>query len=224
MLSQITVDEPANVHLGASIPNSGLRACPGGKLDEARWVVHRTSQSSQPTDRTETYVRRFLAMNPTLKQIRSRSSFYPTAKHLASTIIKRPTRNREQPMTKLPQAPPPTSADIAQATSRKPLHVVRYAWPTLGIVLFIVGINGNFWIGVLGGMVLLFSAGAALNRRDDRTLRTAGHGAVRVETVKQVWVNQKVQQYARAGWQLDSQSSAKSLGSQARVTLTFRKP
>ena len=106
------------------------------------------------------------------------------------------------------------------------MKVSRWSWPILGVVLFVVGISvhGDWWLASLGVIVLLFSGGAALNRAKDRTLRTAGHGAVRVETVKQQWVNQTVQQYARAGWQLDGQSSAKSLGSQARVTLTFRKP
>lgn len=106
------------------------------------------------------------------------------------------------------------------------MRLARWSWPILGIALFVIGINTNglWWIAVVGVMILLLTAGMAMNRAKDKTLRAAGHGSVRVETVKQQWVNQTVQQYARAGWQLDGQSSAKSLGSQARVTLTFRKP
>ena len=126
----------------------------------------------------------------------------------------------------LPKAPPLNNADVAQASAIKRPQSMRYAWPLFGVALFIYGISasGKWWVGSIGVLVLMFSGAAALNRRDDRSLRAAGSGAVRVETVKQAYANRKVQQYVQAGWQLDGQSSAKSLGSQARVTLTFRKP
>lgn len=125
-------------------------------------------------------------------------------------------------MTDLPKAPPLSPADL-----RKPVpqhNLVRLIWPTIGLALFTYGIAaGKWWVGIIGFLVLLVSLGATLNRRDDRILRAARSGAVRVETIKQTYVNQKVQQYARAGWAVEGQSSAKSLGSQARVTITFRK-
>lgn len=128
-----------------------------------------------------------------------------------------------EPNRGLPKAPPLNAAETIKRPAKRS-HPMRYLVPLAGVALFIVGINGSFWLGVLGFLIVMFSIAMALNRREDAALRTAAHGAVRVVTVKQQWVNQKVQQYAQAGWHLDAQSSAKSLGSQARVTLTFRKP
>jgi hypothetical protein len=80
------------------------------------------------------------------------------------------------------------------------------------------------WLTGLAILGLIVCAAIAANARKDRNLTAAPSGATRVQTVKQQWVNQTVQQYAQAGWQVIAQSSAKSFGSQARVTLTFRKP
>jgi len=62
----------------------------------------------------------------------------------------------------------------------------------------------------------------SFQRKTLRLARTAA-GATRVETVKASLVDLTVRQYARAGWTVVNQSSAKSFGSQARVTITFRK-
>lgn len=130
-------------------------------------------------------------------------------------------------MTELPKAPPLARADINHpATSpATPSHALRWAWPIVGAALFAYGImaHGKWWVGIIGGMILLLSLGAMLNRRDERALKAARSGAVRVETIKQAHVSNRVALYARAGWTVVGQSSAKSMGSQARVTITFRK-
>lgn len=129
-------------------------------------------------------------------------------------------------MTELPKAPPLTRTDLKQPTSPATMHVLRWAWPIIGASLFAYGIttHGKWWVGSIGFLILLLSLGATLNRRDERTLKAASSGAVRVETIKQSHVGNRVALYARAGWTVVGQSSAKSLGSQARVTITFRKP
>ena len=71
--------------------------------------------------------------------------------------------------------------------------------------------------------VALVIIGVLVNRAKDKALRSAPHGAVRVESLKAREVNRTVAQYAKAGWTAGEQTSAKSFGSQARVTITFRK-
>lgn len=129
-------------------------------------------------------------------------------------------------MTELPKAPPLTRTDLKQPTTPAMQYALRWAWPILGAALFAYGIttHGKWWVASIGFLVLLLSLGATLNRRDERALKTAQHGAVKVETIKQAHVGNRVALYARAGWTVVGQSSAKSLGSQARVTITFRKP
>lgn len=61
-------------------------------------------------------------------------------------------------------------------------------------------------------------------RAKDKRLLSAPSGSTRVETVKAYQVKMTVNEYAQAGWEIVDQSSAKSFGSQARVTMTFRKP
>ena len=56
-----------------------------------------------------------------------------------------------------------------------------------------------------------------------KRLLAAPRGSIRVETIKANRVNNTVNEYARCGWKVTQQSSAKSLGSQAQVTLTFQK-
>ena len=80
-----------------------------------------------------------------------------------------------------------------------------------------------FWVITALVFIALISLAVRSNHRKDAVLRAAPGGSTRVETVKQVWVNQTVAKYAAAGWSVTNQSSAKSLGSQARVTMTFRK-
>lgn len=130
-------------------------------------------------------------------------------------------------MTELPKAPPLTRTDLKRpptnpATTQR---LLLAAWPIIGAALFAYGItaHGKWWVGSIGFLILLLSLGAMLNRRDERALRAAQPGAVRVETIKQAHVSNRVALYARAGWSVVGQSSAKSLGSQARVTITFRK-
>ena len=60
-------------------------------------------------------------------------------------------------------------------------------------------------------------------RRLQGVLRAAHDGSTRIEAVKAKDVGDIVAQYARAGWTVVGQSSAKSLATQARVTITFRK-
>lgn len=128
-------------------------------------------------------------------------------------------------MTELPKAPPLTDLNQPTTSPATLQHALRWAWPTVGAALFAYGItaHGKWWVGIIGFLVLLLSLGAMLNRRDGRALRAARSGAVRVETIKQAHVSNRVALYARAGWVVDGQSSSKSFGSQARVTITFRK-
>lgn len=130
-------------------------------------------------------------------------------------------------MTELPKAPPLTRTDLNQPTTSPATlqHALRWAWPTVGVALFAYGItaHGKWWVGSIGFLILLLSLGGMLNRRDERALKAARSGAVRVETIKQTHVGNRVALYARAGWVVDGQSSSKSFGSQARVTITFRK-
>lgn len=100
----------------------------------------------------------------------------------------------------------------------------QWFWAIVGAVLIVLGLNGSgALVAVAGFWVILIWVAMRSQGRKNRAINTAPAGSVRVETVKQFWVNQAVQQYAQRGWALDGQSSAKSLGSQARVTLTFRK-
>lgn len=95
---------------------------------------------------------------------------------------------------------------------------------SLSAGLTVVGLVASvWWLITLGILGLIFTFGAAAAIRKDKSLAAAKPGAVRVETVKQQWVNQTVQRYAAAGWTVEGQSTAKSFGSQARVTMTFRK-
>lgn len=130
-------------------------------------------------------------------------------------------------MAELPKAPPLTATETSRSAAipTSTQRLVRFAWPLVGAALFAYGItaHGKWWVGSIGFLVLLLSLGAMLNRRDERSLRAARSGAVRVETIKQAHVGRRVEMYARCGWVADGQSSAKSLGSQARVTITFRK-
>ena len=63
----------------------------------------------------------------------------------------------------------------------------------------------------------------AASNRDEKALRAAPSGAIRVEAVKAQSVNSTVKRYARAGRKVTDQTTAKSFGSQAQVTLTFKK-
>lgn len=101
----------------------------------------------------------------------------------------------------------------------------RGAFLGITIGLIIVGFVGHGlgWLAGLGIVLLILWLIVLSSDRKDTALRRAPSDATRVETVKQVWVNQTVQQYAKAGWTVVGQSSAKSFGSEARITLTFKK-
>lgn len=73
-------------------------------------------------------------------------------------------------------------------------------------------------------IVGFFVAGVVYVLAKQQALKDAPAGSVRVETVKANLVKSTVRQYTDTGWVLDAQSSAKSFGTQTRVTLTFRKP
>lgn len=102
----------------------------------------------------------------------------------------------------------------------------RWLFLLLSVALIVLGFAAHHagWVAGMGILFLILWLIVLSRDRDDRTLRAATSGATRVETVKQVWVGQTVKRYADAGWQIVGQSSAKSFGSQARVTITFRKP
>lgn len=59
--------------------------------------------------------------------------------------------------------------------------------------------------------------------RDTKIIRASPSGTVRSVTTKATRVNGEIQRYQAAGWSLTGQSSSKSVGSQPRVTLMFRK-
>lgn len=102
----------------------------------------------------------------------------------------------------------------------------RWMFLTLSATLIVIGFTAHHasWVARMGLFLFLILWLIVLFRdRDDRSLRAAKAGSTRVETVKQTWVGQTVKRYADAGWQAVAQSSAKSFGSQARVTITFRK-
>lgn len=80
-----------------------------------------------------------------------------------------------------------------------------------------------FGIEVAAVILIIVAAAIAANRSKAKQLRAAPLGSVRVEALKAQHVNRTVAEYARAGWVVENQTMAKSFGSQARVTLTFRK-
>jgi len=108
---------------------------------------------------------------------------------------------------------------------------VRMSWPAriifLGIGFVIAGaatysgIGGNF-IG-LGVVLVLIGLGGLAFNNDQRIIRTSPSGSVRIVTTKASRVNGEIGRYSAAGWSVEGQSTAKSLGSQPQVTLTFRK-
>lgn len=81
------------------------------------------------------------------------------------------------------------------------------------IVIVIVVVVASLWLMIR----------ARSNKRKAQALVTEPSGSTRVESVPASAVNLTVRQYTRAGWTVEQQSTAKSLGSQARVTITFRK-
>ena len=75
-------------------------------------------------------------------------------------------------------------------------------------LLFIAALLGAFIFAVL---------------RSGKKLEKAPVGSVRVETTPADRINTMIAQYQAYGWVVVSQSSAKSFGTQAKVTVTFRK-
>ena len=80
-----------------------------------------------------------------------------------------------------------------------------------------------FWLYVGIVVVLLLGIGVRLNSAKKRELRAAPSGSTRVESIKASYVNNTVSMYTAAGWQVVDQTTAKSLGSSSRVTITFKK-
>jgi len=78
-----------------------------------------------------------------------------------------------------------------------------------------------FWLWFVIALVGISYLAIRSNKSDDRKRHAAPTGTTHVKTVKSVWVNQTVRQYSEAGWDVVGQSSAKSFGSEARIT--FRK-
>lgn len=60
-------------------------------------------------------------------------------------------------------------------------------------------------------------------RSKTRSLVAAPRGATRIEAIKAQAVPRTVSEYTRRGWSVVDQTTAKSFGSQARVTITFKK-
>ena len=76
--------------------------------------------------------------------------------------------------------------------------------------------------------ILIFIAVASViahwsRRRKTKALLAAPVGATRVECAKAHRIQNVINLYANCGWTVEHQTSAKSFGSQPRVTLTFRK-
>lgn len=80
-----------------------------------------------------------------------------------------------------------------------------------------------FWPVVIVTVLLLVVVATLANRSKEKALNGATAGAIRIESIKARHVKYTVEQYIRAGWTVVEQSSAKSLGTQARVTITFKK-
>lgn len=80
-----------------------------------------------------------------------------------------------------------------------------------------------FVVDVIAVLLVIVGIGMIANGHKAKVLRRAPKGAVRVETIKQSHLGNTLAQYQRYGWQVEQQSSAKSLGSQARITVTMRK-
>lgn len=82
----------------------------------------------------------------------------------------------------------------------------------------------GFEIGLIAGPVIAIVFIVLRTVGTNAELTQAPSGSTRVVTVKANQLGQVQRQYANAGWQIVQQSTAKSFGSKARVTLTFRKP
>lgn len=78
------------------------------------------------------------------------------------------------------------------------------------------------FIVILVVAVFLF-IGFKANQIKQRQLKAAPKGSRRIETVKANGLNRIVKTYGACGWTVDQQSSSKSLGTKARVTITFIK-
>jgi hypothetical protein len=84
--------------------------------------------------------------------------------------------------------------------------------------------------GILTALILVAFVALAIHSerrkqiRRRQSLRVAPTAATRIEVVKAHHVSDMVAQYAREGWTVTDQSTAKSFASEARVTITFRKP
>lgn len=72
-------------------------------------------------------------------------------------------------------------------------------------------------------VVIIVGLMIAGRRYDNQRLCEAPRGSTRVQTVKETKVNGVVNRYTKYGWQVAQQSTAKSFGSKARVTITFQK-
>ena len=79
------------------------------------------------------------------------------------------------------------------------------------------------WLIFFGTIAVLLGIGVIASNAETKALRSAKTGATRVAAIKAVHVNSTVAKYSREGWQVVDQTTAKSLGSQTRVTITFRK-
>lgn len=80
-----------------------------------------------------------------------------------------------------------------------------------------------FGLEVAATIIVVLGIAALSLRSKNNQLRAAPRGATRVEALKASHVNNTVSQYAAAGWSVVESSTAKSFGSQARVTILFRK-
>lgn len=80
-----------------------------------------------------------------------------------------------------------------------------------------------FWTFFFIAIAVLFIFAGFSVRAKGKQLRLAPRGTTRVEAVKASAVNRTVAEYTRAGWKVVAQTTAKSFGSQARVTITFKK-
>jgi hypothetical protein len=120
---------------------------------------------------------------------------------------------------------------VLEMSSTTPRAKRKLSWAAriaiIGLVFIVAGAASINSIGgtliVIGVIAVFVGLGGMAYNRDTNAIRNSAPGSVRSVTTKASRVNNEIQRYQTAGWSLINQSSSKSFGSQAQVTLTFRK-
>jgi hypothetical protein len=120
----------------------------------------------------------------------------------------------------------PVSTGFPNPSNKPKRHLTASAWLFLIVMSVVLGgivalfVTGHWFLGAVAvGCGLAIVSGAVSGDE----VRHAAPGTVRIETIKAHRVNATLREYTKCGWALENQSSAKSFGTQARVTVTFRK-